>query len=670
MSSQLLASAYDVLSGPANGLLGRTGDDDGASNLPSPTALGNLSTWYDVSDVSSLELDASNRCQLIADKSGNSGENCLVLPGVNGNYASTSKYVPPAGVVMRVEVCIDADLYTPALNGYFNAVWDGTNDRAWATGITVTTGTARVLMTSSGASGTTQTIVSTEAIPDGTRYVAYVVDSTGGTVDFEISSDGISWSALGAQVAITAITIYQSSAAGLEMGSLNSGGTASYQGKIYSSKIYADGVLVRNFDATAQAKLATSWAAATTGETWTINSTAIALPARIHGARDLYMGTAASQPYYAAWSGTNYGYLNGVSGNYFSTPDSAALSPTTEFEVIAELTRLPGEIQYVISQDDGGANRAYYLYMNTSGTLVVRTVDTSSAVVFLSSSANLPVGKNFIKVTVEQDNGANCEVTYYTGSSRTGPWSLLGVAQTASSKLSIVNKSNDVWVGRQGSNYSQGKISYVGFSTTIGGAPTAVWDASDYPSTGGSTFVSSATGETWTINGGAKIVTRTGLYFDGSNDYMKTAAFALSQPENVYFVGEQVTWTSGDTLLDGRTTSTLRLYQTNASPDLLNNAGGLAGTNYISPTLQTGQVLMSGFNTTSSELRKARDTAVVNSVGNGIANGSTIGCTGNAGGNFANIFVSEILIYDTTAHDTATQDRIALYEGQKWGILV
>jgi hypothetical protein len=88
MSSQLLASAYDVLSGPANGLLGRTGDDDGASNLPSPTALGNLSTWYDVNDVSSLELDASNRCQLIADKSGNSSENCLVLPGVAGNYAS------------------------------------------------------------------------------------------------------------------------------------------------------------------------------------------------------------------------------------------------------------------------------------------------------------------------------------------------------------------------------------------------------------------------------------------------------------------------------------------------------------------------------------------------------------------------------------------------------
>jgi hypothetical protein len=88
-----------------------------------------------------------------------------------------------------------------------------------------------------------------------------------------------------------------------------------------------------------------------------------------------------------------------VTGNYFSTPDSAALSPAAEFEVIAEVTRVAGVSQYIIAQDDGGANRAYYVIINTGGTLVIRTVDTNANVTFHSSTATLPVGNNFIKRT-------------------------------------------------------------------------------------------------------------------------------------------------------------------------------------------------------------------------------------------------------------------------------
>ena len=68
------------------------------------------------------------------------------------------------------------------------------------------------------------------------------------------------------------------------------------------------------------------------GETWTINSTAIALPARIHGARDLYMGTAAGQPY-LRHDVDELWYTNAVAANYFSTPDQAITTADIDIKI-------------------------------------------------------------------------------------------------------------------------------------------------------------------------------------------------------------------------------------------------------------------------------------------------------------------------------------------------
>ena len=451
----MFASDWNTLSKPNNRVVGPNGvlmgGQDGSGNLPSPSAIANLAAWYDVSDFSRLTIDGSNRVQLIADKSAYSAENCLVLPGVSGNYASTTKYIPSAGV-FRIESKVTWASYTPSGTQTLTATFaPSSSNRSWAVFL-LSTGIIRVSLSSNGLLAGTTNVDSTTALDDGTKYVAIEIDlatPTTGSIKYEKSTDGVTWSSICAPVSYTQVALYDATAS-LEVGTNNGGTLNLAQNNTHWIKYYYNGALVRNFDATVQAKLATSWTAATTGETWTINSTAIALPARIHGARDLYMGTQASQPYYAAWSGTNYGYLNGASGAYFSTPDSAALSPTAEFEVIAEVTRVAGVSQYIIAQDDGGANRAYYVIINTSGNLVIRTVDTNAGVTFHTSTATMPVGNNFIKVTVNQDNGSTSETNFYTGTSRSGPWSALGAPVTGTARLDIVNKSNTVTIGNQG----------------------------------------------------------------------------------------------------------------------------------------------------------------------------------------------------------------------------
>lgn len=880
----MFAGEWNALSQPNSRVVGPCGvlmgGQDGSNNLPSPTAIANGAAWYDLSDTTSLIKDSSDRIQLISDKSGNSGtvsgvgttptSTAMVIDGSSGAYASAPSYIPGSGI-FRVEVETLQDDYTPTSRNRVCGVWDTTGDnRSWSLGIE-TTGALRFAVSDNGELSGINNATSDAFMPDGTRFFAASANTATGETDFEISSDGVTWTALGTQQTYTTGLPYSGSTADLAIGAANAGTGDFSAGEYYSVKLYFNGASVfdadfvgqnvtsqtftesegetvtlngtarwsygssggtnalelpgvvgnyasftalsafgtgdlsvsakvkvgslsanqysigsdvsgfglkieattgkleavnagvggndkstgvvsafqeavigysrngttgtyyidgvgvgtitdtRNYsvgvgelgtialgtlfpfdgnikwarvydaalDATAMAadaagtvqannifnvdfglapKLATS-VTALTGQTVTINQTSIALPARIHGARDLYQGLSASQPTYLGWSGTNYGYLNGVSGNYFSTPASAALTPTTEFEVIAEFTRVSGEVQYIIAQDDGGANRAYYVSVNTSGTIYLYTKDTGGVANFDTSTANLPVGKNYIKVTTEQDNGSASETNFYTGTSRSGPWTLLGSTVTGSARLDIVSKGTPVTVGNQSTNYGTGKIDYVSFSKTIGGAPTAVFNPADYPATGGSTFTSSSTGETWTINGGAHIVTRTGAYFNGTSHYMKTAPFPLEQPENLLMVLSQLTWTATDSFIDGNNTTDQRMklgqVAGGSSPQVEAFAQTATSPNSNLP-LKTCGALFGVLNGASSLTRVNRTAAVTGNVGS-LYDGMGVTLGAKADGTLAgNIFASEIIIYDTVAQDTSTQDRLALYAGRKW----
>jgi hypothetical protein len=156
------------------------------------------------------------------------------------------------------------------------------------------------------------------------------------------------------------------------------------------------------------------------------------------------------------------------------------------------------------------------------------------------------------------------------------------------------------------------------------------------------------------------------VWFDGSDDYMKAPAFALSQPETVYFVGKQVTWTNGEGFYDGNANQTMLLYQSTSTPRVDAFASGAGFNGGTGLTLQTSSVVSTVFNTSSSSNRINRSTASTGTVGSVAANGFLIGSNGSPSA-YANITVSEVLIR-SASDGPYIQDRIIRYAGRKWGI--
>ena len=593
-------------------------------------------------------------------------ENCLVLPGVALNDAYATKYIPGAGV-FRVEQRVKLTSYT-SRQGLVNVYNSIGNQGSWHIELAATTGFLTVNLTSDGGVGGLQTVVADAALTSATEYWAAEIDLANGTLDFEKSTDGTTWVALGTPQTFTPLTLFDSNQL-LRVGSLNAGTAIPATGIFYSTKLYFNGTLVRNFDATSASKLAASFVAPTTGETWTLAATAIALPARIHGARDLYMGTAASQPKYLGWSGTNYGYLNGVAGNYFITPSAPGNRITGNIEIVThnKLDDWSSVTQSLFTKLQNAGQYCYQLYLTGGGFPVFRYSTNGTALVSATSSNGVPFSngaEGWLKVSYDATSG---DTKFYQGTDGTN-WTQLGTTQTIASGA-IFDGTDSVKVGTfVGLGYYASVANAIsGTPLTSNATPTQVFQASDYPLSGGSTFASSATGETWTINGGATIVDRTGLYFDGTNDYLKSAAFSLSQPENIYLVGEQVTWTAARPVIDGNTNDSMELYQNTTEPNITQYAGTNSATN-TAWLVKTHKVITSIFNGASSGVRDNLNAIVTGNAGTRDGNGVTIANKGGAGASTANIFASEILIYDTTAHDTNTQNRLVRYLARKESI--
>jgi hypothetical protein len=241
-------------------------------------------------------------------------ENALVLPGVAGNYASVPDAAYwPTGDIGVFTVCSLSD-WTPSGSTVLMAKRGGAGQLSWQLN-PQSSGVIEFVWTVNGSTVISKTSTVAPTVPDlGTIGIGVTLDVDNGAggydVKFWYSTDrGATWMQLGATVTTAGTTSIFDSTTAVEIGTYNSGlGGQATERVIYSAMVcnnaLADNtgkVLDVNF-ATA-AKLATSFTeSSSNAATVTINSTAIALPARIQGARDLYMGTAASQPKYLPWA--------------------------------------------------------------------------------------------------------------------------------------------------------------------------------------------------------------------------------------------------------------------------------------------------------------------------------------------------------------------------------
>ena len=391
-------------------------------------------------------------------------------------------------------------------------------------------------------------------------------------------------------------------------------------------------------------------------------------------------------------SSVNVLCLDGVSGNYASAPDSVPLSITEDIDLrerVALDDWTPASATMLLAKDTSGQRSYTFSVQATTGLLVVGYSTDGVNLVELTSSVAPTVsdyGTLWVRVTLDVDNGAAGKTaTFYTGGSGETPtWVQLGTTQTTAGTITIADTTSVLQIGSNflTSNRLKGVVYRAQVYAGLTGSDlrfdanfaTAAKLATSFTesSSNAATVTINTSGATGARISGARdlyqgtaanqpilTIAASGNYltFDGSNDYLKAAAFALAQPETVYFVGSQVTWTINEAIYDGNAAGQrMNLYQSTTTPGLNLNGGTSGNVQNANLAVATNGIVTAVFNSASSSMRINRGAAVTGDAGTNSAAGFTLGAQA-ALATFANITAQEVLVY-SGAHDKATQERV------------
>jgi hypothetical protein len=200
--------------------------------------------------------------------------------------------------------------------------------------------------------------------------------------------------------------------------------------------------------------------------------------------------------------------LPAVSGNFASTPDSAANSVTGDITLrvrAAATDWTPGAVQTLIAKwNTTGNQRSYQLAINTDGTLNYSWSADGTAVISKNSTVATGIAdlaSKYLKVTHDVDNGAAGNDVKFWLSDDGVNYTQLGATVTTAGTTSIFNGTAALEVGSIDSGTAQlfnGRVFSADVAAGIDGAAVASFDAS-LATRGAATFAA-ATGETWTIN--------------------------------------------------------------------------------------------------------------------------------------------------------------------------
>ena len=633
-----------------------------------PARLPNNAARYSLDGTASdttFRIDASvpPKCILVADRSGQSAVNGLVLNGVSGNYASSPDSVATSITGnIDIRVLVQLQSWTPAspqiaVGKYTSAG----SQKSYYLQINAT-GALQIGWSANGSSDLNSvSSVSTGFAafsPKWIRATLQVNDGAGNNVaTFYSSDDGVTWTQLGTTITTAGTTGIFDSTAPVSVGGVNAGTASLATGIIYRAQIYngINGTLAFDANFTTVAKLATSFAESSVNAATVTINTSGDTGARICGARDLVQMTSAKMPNYLAGGGSYYGYINGLSGTTFSTPDSSAISITGDISLVACAALndwTPSAYQALIGKYDYTINqRSYELGVNTNGTLlfswsllgVSDLSATSTVAPTIADGATL-----WVRVDFDVDNGAlGRTATFYTSANGV-TWSQLGSPVTSATATNIFDSTASLYIGADNvgaNNLASGKFYRAQvFNGMIASGGVLAFDFNPQVYRSGATFLdSSANAATITINGGAMVVTNTGLNHEPSaTQYLKSAPYSASQPRTRYTVFKDPAWTSGRVLWDGNAAGSAQLLKTGSTPNVQLNAGS-AGPQLATYLLQGVCVCVEVINGASSYLQRNRDTAgTVADAGATAPNGTTMGSDG-AGANPASLFWVERL---------------------------
>jgi hypothetical protein len=161
-----------------------------------------------------------------------------------------------------------------------------------------------------------------------------------------------------------------------------------------------------------------------------------------------------NEPLALAHSGTNYLYVPGVSGNYASVPDSAALDITGDIDIKARVALddwTPSALIAVAGKwNNTGNQKSWVLTVQTDGTLILFfTTDGATALPFTSTAATgLTDGSiKWVRATVDVDNGAGSRVCKFYLSDDGTTWTQLGTTVTTAGTITFFSGTANVEIG-------------------------------------------------------------------------------------------------------------------------------------------------------------------------------------------------------------------------------
>ncbi|MCK5236076.1 MAG: hypothetical protein KAR06_03740 [Deltaproteobacteria bacterium] len=150
------------------------------------------------------------------------------------------------------------------------------------------------------------------------------------------------------------------------------------------------------------------------------------------------------------------------------------------------------------------------------------------------------------------------------------------------------------------------------------------------------------------------------VLFDGVDNFLKTDAFTLNQPETIYLLVNQVTWTVSDSFIDGNTLNTGIIQAHTITPEVRLFAG--SPTSRIAIPLGVFNVVTAIFNGASSVLQLNNDTPLIDNAGTSNMGGFNLGGS-------ANIQVKECCVFNV-AHDAAQRVQIINYLAKVGGLSI
>jgi hypothetical protein len=249
---------------------------------------------------------------------------------------------------------------------------------------------------------------------------------------------------------------------------------------------------------------------------------------------------------------SNYLNLNATSGNTATTPDSVANSITGDIDIRAYIDAWDASAataKTLISKSLTSQTNRTWVWRTASGStinieFIWKEVGGTTRVVAFGNVVSQLQTPGWVRVTLVVNNGAGGHVVTLYKSTDNVNWTQVGTPQNAGAfTTNIIDSAAPVRIGADDENPAttawQGKVYRVRVYSGINGTLINNFNASLVAP--GSTSLTAATGEVWTVNGTASIV-NTPATGTSLGDVLGNAGITFTAPVNRFWVGNAGNW--------------------------------------------------------------------------------------------------------------------------------